>query len=106
MKNDITIYSTPSGEPSHFYELYKRLKEQEPIVIGIDWAKGNGMNMDEMTEEMIEAAHALQAAADRYRELYEAMHGGKPVVWVGNNETGGCVFIADSFNADRIRLQL
>ena len=50
-----------------------------------------------MTEEMIELAYIMHDAANKYRLLYELEHGTIPVIWVDNDETGECIFIADSF---------
>lgn len=60
--------------------------------------------MDEMTDEMIDAAYDLFAAAYKYRKLYGQQHGDKPVIYVRDSYTGDCIFVADSFNADAIRL--
>lgn len=56
-----------------------------------------------MTDEMIVAAHRLHEAAKEYRKLYEAEHGATPVIWLTHDEGGESVFMAESFNADRIK---
>lgn len=59
--------------------------------------------MTEMTEEMIDAAYELQAAAKKYKQVFEKKNGKKPTVWVMDNETGETIFISDSFNSQLIR---
>ena len=59
-----------------------------------------------MTDDMVQAAHELQAAARNYKNLYEEQNGKNHVVWIKNDETGEGVFISDSFNTDLIKSRL
>ncbi|MEJ1436603.1 MAG: hypothetical protein RPU61_04735 [Candidatus Sedimenticola sp. (ex Thyasira tokunagai)] len=44
MDKDIIFISTPTGGTSHFYDLLKKaFDKSKPILVGVDWAKGNGM---------------------------------------------------------------
>jgi hypothetical protein len=56
----------------------------------------------EMTQEMIDLATSIFNDTRRYKELYVSMYGKTPVAWIKENETQECVFIADSFNSQRI----
>ena len=56
-----------------------------------------------MTEEMVNVGRRLFNVAREYRKLFEQENGKAPVVWLNNDETGECVFMADGFNADRIK---
>ena len=51
---------------------------------------------DEMNDEMVKAAEALEAAARKYRRLYEKLHPSRPVTWIKHNKTGAGVFITDA----------
>ena len=53
-----------------------------------------------MSEEMIQAAYALQKAANNYKEIYIKEKKNDPVIWLKNNKTGESVFIADKFNSE------
>ena len=56
----------------------------------------------EMTQEMIDLSASIFNDTRRYKELYVSMYGKTPVVWIREVETKECVFIADSFNSQRI----
>lgn len=62
--------------------------------------------MNNMTDEMIDVAHDLFNAAEKYRELFERENGSQPVIWLAHDATGESVFIADSFNSNLIRSRL
>ena len=59
-----------------------------------------------MSEELIEAAYALQEAAKNYRDLYEKENHKTLVVWLRNDETGEGIFMADRFNTGLIKARL
>ncbi len=56
MKKDIMIFSTPNGS-NHFYELYKKAKEDKPVWIGVDWAKDSGMIRGDVISRTANVVH-------------------------------------------------
>ena len=66
-----------------------------------------------MNKLLIESALKLEDAAKEYRLLYQKGRGlfdgfaeREAVIWVQNNATGEGVFIADSLNAELIKMRL
>lgn len=58
----------------------------------------------DMSRELIDAAYKLQAAAEKYKCIYEEDFNKKdPVIWVSVKDTGESIFMADSFNSERMK---
>jgi len=57
MKEKRYFCSTPSNRSSIFYEIFKHVHMNNPIWVGVDWAKDSGMNRGDIIKTESNVIH-------------------------------------------------